>query len=455
MSKKPQLLAAENLSKTYKLWETPMDRLLAIALSGFGKKTFFIPPIQKVFNNWAHRRAKVIEALKPLSFTIKQGESLGIIGRNGSGKSTLLQLLAGTLNPTSGYVLRNGRITALLELGSGFNQEFTGRENVIMQAALYGFSESQIKELMPEVESFAEIGDFIDQPVKAYSSGMLVRLAFAVQTVVDPDVFIVDEALAVGDVFFQSRCSRWFRRKLDEGMSLILVSHDLPSIRALCSQTIVLDKGNKAFHGPSDEAVSVYHELHESRAMAAKRKIQTSNTSFQSGEEWTPRNWVSNDEIGTREAEIVHCRLINKNKETTDVFDVGDPIIIRLRVKAHQAIGEAHVGFQVVDRHARALYGINSRSRGDLTGGLNEDEEGVFEIGLQGLLGPGDFLIDAAIVAGDRGDGAPSHHYHRIGGIAKFSVKHPTINPDFLGMTNLKANIEWQSLTHAPSKIAH
>ncbi len=453
MSKNSPLLVADNLSKTYTLWDRPMDRLFAIALSGFGKKTFFLPPLQKMFHKWANRRAKVIEALKPLSFSIKQGESLGIIGRNGSGKSTLLQILAGTLNPSSGYVIRNGRITALLELGSGFNLEFTGRENVIMQAALYGFTEAQIKSLMPEVESFAEIGDFIDQPVKSYSSGMLVRLAFAVQTVVDPDVFIVDEALAVGDVFFQSRCARWFRRKLEEGMSLILVSHDLPSIRALCKETIVLDSGKNAFFGPSDEAVSIYHKLHESRAMAAKRQLASSNGNLVSSEEWTPRNWSSTDEIGSREAEIIHCRLVNKRNEITDMFDVREPIVIKLRVKAHQDIGEAHLGFQIVDRHARALYGINSRTREDLTGGLSQGEEGVFEIELQGLLGSGDFLIDAAIVAGDRGDGAPSHHYHRIGGIAKFSVKHPTLKPDFLGMANLNATFKWQSLTHSPSNI--
>src|SRR5690606_31690422 len=181
----------------------------------------------------ADRRAKEFHALSDVSFELSQGESLGIIGRNGSGKSTLLQILAGTLQPSSGQTIVRGRTAALLELGSGFNLEFSGRENVLLQAALYGVSRREEMERFEQVAAFANIGEFIEQPVKVYSSGMMVRLAFATQTVLNPDLFIVDEALSVGDVFFQARCAKFFEEKLREGMSLILVSHDLMSVKAL------------------------------------------------------------------------------------------------------------------------------------------------------------------------------------------------------------------------------
>ena len=241
------IAAVSRVSKQYTLWKEPIDRLRAPLLRGAAG----LPFLPASFTTWleerADRMARQFRALSEVSFELDRGESLGIIGRNGAGKSTLLQIMAGTLRPTSGTVRMRGRVSALLELGSGFNAEFTGRENVYLQAALAGASREEVEERFEEVLAFAEIGDFVDQPVKVYSTGMLLRLAFAAQTILEPDLFIVDEALAVGDVFFVSKCTRFFEERLAAGMSLILVSHDIAAVKALCQRALVLEEASRGF----------------------------------------------------------------------------------------------------------------------------------------------------------------------------------------------------------------
>lgn len=197
-------------------------------------------------------------ALRDISFQVRRGEAVGLIGRNGAGKSTLLQILTGTLQPTSGTVEVRGRVSALLELGAGFNPEFTGRENVRLTAAALGMSRSEIEAKYPLIEQFADIGDFIDRPTKSYSSGMLVRLAFSLQVHVDPDILIVDEALSVGDVFFQQKCITKIREILDRGVTLFFVSHGLNSVKSLCDRAIFLQGGQVVADGPADEVCDLY-----------------------------------------------------------------------------------------------------------------------------------------------------------------------------------------------------
>lgn len=197
-------------------------------------------------------------ALRDISFQVRRGEAVGLIGRNGAGKSTLLQILTGTLQPSSGTVRVNGRVSALLELGAGFNPEFTGRENVRLTAAALGMSRSEIEAKYPLIEQFADIGDFIDRPTKSYSSGMLVRLAFSLQVHVDPDILIVDEALSVGDVFFQQKCITKIREILDRGVTLFFVSHGLNSVKSLCDRAIFLQGGQVVADGPADEVCDLY-----------------------------------------------------------------------------------------------------------------------------------------------------------------------------------------------------
>lgn len=237
-----------NLAKCYNIYNSPGDRL----------KQFILPRIRHVVCKNEKQYFREFWALKDVSFEIKKGETVGIIGRNGSGKSTLLQLICGTLNPTTGSIQTNGRVAALLELGSGFNPEFTGRENIYLNGSILGFSQREIDERLDSILDFADIGDFIDQPVKTYSSGMYVRLAFSIQANVDPDILIIDEALAVGDAYFVHRCMERFNQLKMKGVTIIFVSHDASSVKRLCNKAIYLHAGGVAYYGDSTTVVDNY-----------------------------------------------------------------------------------------------------------------------------------------------------------------------------------------------------
>lgn len=247
------MIRVSNLSKTYLIWKTPFSRLfvpLVVRLCG------------KLFPNYAasitQEYCQPVHALSQIDFSVATGDSLGIIGLNGSGKSTLLQIIAGTLQATAGDVEVKGRVAALLELGSGFDPEFTGRENVFLNASILGLSQSEIQARYDEIVAFADIGDFIHRPVKTYSSGMMVRLAFAVQVHVDPDVLIVDEALSVGDARFQAKALAKIEEILKRGTTLLFVGHDLSAVRAFCNRALLLDKGKVVKAGLPDDVIAEY-----------------------------------------------------------------------------------------------------------------------------------------------------------------------------------------------------
>jgi lipopolysaccharide transport system ATP-binding protein len=249
MSSDDIAIRVSNLSKCYEIYETPRDRL----------KQFVLPRLQRGLGATAGRYYREFWAVHDVSFEIKRGETVGIIGRNGCGKSTLLQMICGTLSPSSGSIQTNGRIAALLELGSGFNPDFTGRENVYMNAAVLGLSNAEIDSRFADIVAFADIGEFIEQPVKTYSSGMMVRLAFAVIAHVDADILVVDEALAVGDAFFTQKCMRYLRDFIKTG-TVLFVSHDTASIRSLCNYAIWLEKGEVLQEGKPKEICELYLE---------------------------------------------------------------------------------------------------------------------------------------------------------------------------------------------------
>ncbi|MEB3105628.1 MAG: ABC transporter ATP-binding protein [Cyanobacteriota bacterium] len=254
-------LVAEDLGKVYRIYDHPRDRLL------------------QAF--WGDRRRLYREfwALEHVSLDLRRGETLGIVGRNGSGKSTLLQLICGTLTPTYGRVSRHGRIGALLELGSGFNPEFSGRENVFLNATLLGLSQRQIEERLDTILAFADIGDFIDQPVKTYSSGMVIRLAFAVQAHVDPEILVVDEALAVGDELFQKKCYAHLQRLKERGTSILLVTHSCPQIVMHCDRAMILHKGRARLTGHPQAVTVMYQRLSNARDAEWDRALAASTSS--------------------------------------------------------------------------------------------------------------------------------------------------------------------------------
>lgn len=267
----PPALRVKDVSKTYRLWATPGSRLwvpLLHRLAGWLPSSVLAERVRKI----ASRRLHHHQALQGIDFSLQRGEALGIVGHNGSGKSTLLQIVAGVLEPTTGSVKVNGRVAALLELGSGFNPELTGRENVRVNAAILGLTTTQVRERMGDIVAFADIGDYIDEPVKTYSSGMALRLAFAVQVHTDPDILIVDEALAVGDAAFQAKAMARIDLILSRGTTLLFVGHDLNAVKAFCHRAMLLEKGRIVLEGLPDEVITEYlHRTHK-RALAAQQE---------------------------------------------------------------------------------------------------------------------------------------------------------------------------------------
>ena len=251
MSSSEIVIKVSNLSKSYQIYETPRDRL----------KQFFMPKIRQIAGKTHKQYYREFWALKDVSFEVKKGETVGIIGRNGSGKSTLLQMICGTLTPTSGSIETKGRIAALLELGSGFNPEFTGRENVYMNAAVLGLNQEEVDVRFNDIADFADIGQFIEQPVKTYSSGMVVRLAFAVQSQINPDILVVDEALSVGDAKFQAKCFDRLRQLKENGTCILLVTHSTEQIVTHCTSAIMFNDGVQVVTGEPKLVVNQYLDL--------------------------------------------------------------------------------------------------------------------------------------------------------------------------------------------------
>lgn len=252
------VISVDNVSKAYRIWNDPGARLKSPLIRTCASLFSRSSALRRYCESTAASYYRDFYALKDISFQVRKGESVGIIGRNGSGKSTLLQIIAGTLQPTAGSVRVNGRVAALLELGSGFNPEFTGRENVYLNAAVLGLTRAETDAKFDGIAAFADIGDFLDQPVKTYSSGMMMRLAFAVQTAVEPDILIVDEALSVGDAPFQARCFARIRTLLDTGCAALFVSHDIGTVRAFCLQAVWLNAGRAAAQGSSNQVCGAY-----------------------------------------------------------------------------------------------------------------------------------------------------------------------------------------------------
>ncbi|MBE7212283.1 MAG: ABC transporter ATP-binding protein, partial [Gluconacetobacter diazotrophicus] len=380
----------------------------------------------------------------------------GILGRNGAGKSTLLQIIAGTLRPSTGHVEVFGRIAALLELGSGFNVEYTGRENVYLNAALLGFSKTEVDAKFDDIAAFADIGQFLEQPVKTYSSGMMVRLAFAVQMAIDPTLFIVDEALAVGDIYFQNKCHKLLKQKLDDGLTLLLVSHDPGSVRTLCSRALVLDQGRAAFIGPSDEATSVYHAINSGaragKSLAGRVAMQVGTDPARDGEEegtgpeqgaGTVPDGIEQfqDEIGDGSLTLTGCALFDADGHPTKSFTVGDPVRVGVAFVPAQNFpaGQLIAGFQVRDRFNNVVAAGTSLNRGTESAALRAGHRYVQWLELGGRLGPGKYLLDFGVGSDpDHADSA-RHYHHRIGGIAAFQIEWFGRKVTFQGFCDLDA----------------
>lgn len=336
-----------NVSKLYKLYNKPSDRLKDSL--GLTKKQCYTEHF----------------ALDNISFEVKKGESVGIIGTNGAGKSTILKIITGVLNPTAGNVEVNGRISALLELGAGFNQEYTGIENVYLNGTMIGFTKEEIDARLDDILAFADIGDFINQPVKTYSSGMFVRLAFAVAINIDPEILIVDEALAVGDVFFQSKCYHKFEEFKKQGKTILFVSHDLGSISKYCDRAILLNKGHKVAENTPKEIIDIY------------KKILVNQYDEDAGEKEKPsiENIIDDSEVllqsqitvnpniniyGNGDAQIYDFGIIDQNGNITNAIEKGTEFTVVMKVHFLNDVSEPIFALAFKDLKGITITGTNT-----------------------------------------------------------------------------------------------
>lgn len=330
----------KHLDKMYKLYNKPSDRLK----EALGIKV----PIREHY------------ALRDVSFDVKRGETVGIIGTNGSGKSTILKIITGVLNPTKGDVVVDGRVSALLELGAGFNMEYTGIENVYLNGTMMGFTKEEIDARLQDILDFADIGDFVHQPVKSYSSGMFVRLAFAVAINIDPEILVVDEALSVGDVFFQSKCYHKFEEFKKMGRTILFVSHDLSSISKYCDRVVLLNKGVKLDEGSPKEMVDMYKQLlvnqEPAKVSAAEPKEKVTRKSWGEQIDWNP-NLL---EYGSKLAEITDFAVIDDKGRYTNTIEKGSRFKIKVRVQFHETVQDPIMTYTFKDIKGTAITGTNT-----------------------------------------------------------------------------------------------
>ncbi|MDD3354506.1 ABC transporter ATP-binding protein [Zoogloea sp.] len=408
-------IKVENLSKCYHIYDQPKDRLMQMLHRG--RKQYF----------------KEFWAVHDVSFEIRRGETVGIIGRNGSGKSTLLQIICGTLNPSNGRVFTDGRIAALLELGSGFNPEFTGRENVYMNCALYGMTRDEVDQKFADILAFADIGDFIEQPVKTYSSGMMVRLAFSVIAHVNADILIIDEALAVGDTFFTQKCMRFLRGFMKTG-TVLFVSHDIGSIKSLCNHAIWIEKGKVQHLGSPKEVCELYleafYEAQQGKSTTTKMKPIEFQRRRQREQEDQRLKYINasnlrNDmqifsfdpeaaSFGKGGAQIVDVAFLDQNGAALNWVVGGELVTLVVSARTHEPLSSPSIGFFIKDRLGQALFGDNtflvySEQPVSCDAGVVLQAQFTF---LMPILPMGDYTINVALADGTQDDHVQHHWIH-------------------------------------------
>ncbi|MDY5577486.1 MAG: ABC transporter ATP-binding protein [Lachnospiraceae bacterium] len=348
------VITVNHISKVYKLYDKPMNRLkeaMSITKKSYHSDHF---------------------ALDDISFDVKKGECVGIIGTNGSGKSTLLKILTGVLNPSGGSYEVNGKISALLELGAGFNMEYTGIENIYLNGTMMGFSDKEMEKKIDSIVAFAEIGDFINQPVKTYSSGMFARLAFAVAINVEPDILIVDEALSVGDIFFQAKCYQKFNEFKEKGKTILFVSHDMSSVLKYCDRCLLIDKGHQISIGKTSKVVDIYKkilvnqydggEIMENEEPVEGQENKIEFTKEETGKFWKEKMLINPNIIdyGGKEAEIIDFAVVNNYGEISNSIYKGEEFAIRMKIRFHKDIVRPIFAFTIKDIKGTEITGTNT-----------------------------------------------------------------------------------------------
>jgi ABC-type polysaccharide/polyol phosphate transport system ATPase subunit len=396
------LLLVENVSKVYRLYQRPVDRLLEA-----------LP--------FARNHAAEFWALRDVNLGVKRGEVFGVVGPNGSGKSTLLQIISGILQPTHGRVTTHGRIAALLELGAGFNPEFTGRENVILNGEILGISRKQMERVFPEIERFAEIGEFIDRPVKEYSSGMFVRLAFATAIHVEPEILVVDEVLAVGDAIFANRCIRKFEELKQRKVTVVFVSHDLGLVKRLADRAALMLDGRVAACGSPSDVVNRYVGLVLERQKRERAEGDRAHgASFRHGD-------------GT--SRVVSVELSDEHGMPARSVESGAPITVRVGARAERDLAAPVVGILIRNRLGIDVFGTNTRVEGVELGPVAAGEVFEVEFRFHCMLTRQEYTLTAATQHWD------GFSQDWLDDVLAFSVAEPR---DVAGVVNLRTHVSWR-----------
>lgn len=353
-----------------------------------------VDAIGKVFNSYRRERHRIFSwfgwraegvhqtrVLEDISFTLEPGEAVGLIGLNGAGKSTLLKIITGTLKPSAGTVAIQGRVAAILELGMGFNPELTGRQNVYHVAGLMGYSQTQIDAFIDDVHGFSEIGEYFEQPVRVYSSGMQMRLAFSVATAQRPEILIVDEALSVGDAYFQHKSFDRIRQFTRQGTTLLLVSHDKQAIQSICTRAILLDGGRVAMEGEPDQVMDFYN------AMLAAHQDQQIIQGTEGG------TLLS----GTGELAFTGIELRDQSGQAIEVVDVGQPVRLRVQARSLQAVPDLVLGFLIKDRYGQDVFGTNTRQLDCVLQPVEAGRSFEWIFDFAASIGPGTYSVTIAL----------------------------------------------------------
>lgn len=405
------------LGKAYRRWGGELRRIAS----------WFFPGIAPREENWV---------LKDVSFSVAPGEAVGIIGQNGAGKSTLLKLITGTTQPTAGQVFMHGRVAAILELGMGFNGDLTARENAYHSAGLMGHSWEEIDRAMPGIEAFAEIGAYFDQPMRTYSSGMQMRVAFSVATAFRPDLLIVDEALSVGDSYFQHKSFDRIRQFREQGVSIMFVSHSLSDVRTLCDRVILMEAGRVLKDGQPDEVVDYYN------AMIAEKE----NSKLTVEQRREKNGWLLT-RSGSGEARISDLRLVDEKRgEELSVVHVGQRVELRLEVKMHQDVPRLVLGYMIRDKQGHIIWGTNTWHTGQVLETPSAGETIVFRLPFTCTLGPGSYSVSPALVSTDT---HLADNYEWVDNLLVFDVINADM-PFFIGSSSLDARF---AIERVPSEV--
>ena len=382
-------ISVRNVGKVYNLYDKPIDRLKETML--FSKKTY-------------HRE---YNALKNVSFSVNKGETFGIIGTNGAGKSTLLKLITGVAKPTMGEITVNGKISALLELGAGFNTEYTGLQNIYLNGSMMGYKKQEMEQRVQQIKEFADIGDFINQPVKTYSSGMFARLAFAVAINVEPSILIVDEALSVGDVFFQNKCYKKFEELRSKGTTVIFVSHDMASVKQMCTRVLWLEKGQPKMIGDSVEVCNAYtnNMLQKGGTGKISEEVNDTNFEYKKGtfkQEFYPPISFTNESILNDKVQILSAYCQDENGEFIQEANIKTKVNVSVIFKSEVDIENCIVGF--VLETVKGIWLINCNSaicgkRSSFSVKAGETVKAVFEFIMPAFL-QGEYVLGAAVSDG-------------------------------------------------------